>query len=71
VTLHLEEGIQDNRDTNLADLGQNRMAVGRPMRRYPVDIGLHNTQVAGTMMLQWFENTELRMCDQSRAEQYV
>lgn len=40
-----------NGGTNLANFGQNRMAVGTAMRRYSVDIGLHNTEVPGTTML--------------------
>ena len=50
--LFLQADVQEERGTNLAEFGQNRMAVGTTMRRCSEDIGLHNTQVAGTTILQ-------------------
>jgi hypothetical protein len=45
------------------------MAVGTTMGRCSENIGLHNTLFAGTTVLQYFENTELRSSDPSRTEQ--
>ncbi len=70
VTLLLGEAVRESWGTNLANFGQNQMPVGTTLRRYSDHIGVHNTRVAGKI-LQWLENTELRMCDHLQAEQYA